>query len=263
MPDQLTLSPWIIPIITAILGFVSAFTIERYKNRLIVLRFRKNLFQLATSTQHKLWGNIEVSYNNRKTNHLSLITYEIRNDSKIDLENVNVDFWVDDNSQILAYQSNYLETGNSISLESQYTALLQKVIDAYNANPQINTSEYLSNSQYVFTNKKFILPVYNRGTSTKFQLLVENFQGRIPEITISILHKGCLLVSEEEEALKTQKKNKELGVTWLIFFGVCVTLMYLYVDNLLIIWIGVLAYVTVFVSPLVVTILKSIQKIWR
>ena len=122
MPDQTSTSlpPGLIPILTAVLGFIAAVILERFKNRTVLLKFKRNIFQLATATQNSYWGNIEIVYNDRKTKHLSLITIEIKNDSNIDLENVNIDFWVNENSQILAYQGNYNENGNSILLEEKY-----------------------------------------------------------------------------------------------------------------------------------------------
>ena len=182
---QIVLVPWLITTIAAVLAFLSDLLLERFKNRIVRLKFKKNVFQLATAIQNNFLGNIEVLYNNRKTNHLSLITVEVRNDSNTDLEKVKIDFWVDNTSQMLAHQANYVKSGNSILLEDTYLQEFTNVLQLNTedsrlkeVNPNHETPGLTQRLNWILANKSFNLPVFNRDTSVKFQILVEIFKDK-------------------------------------------------------------------------------------
>ncbi|HEV8081383.1 MAG TPA: hypothetical protein VGP43_11755 [Chitinophagaceae bacterium] len=273
MPDhtQTTFYPWLIPVIAAGLGFVAAILLEKFRNRIVLLKFSKNIFQLATSTQHNFWGNIEVLYNNRKTNHLSLITVEIKNDSNRDLENVKVDFWVDESSQMLAHQGNYIESGNFIPYDENYQKELSKVIELYDdmkleqMDFKDETPELAYRRRSLLANKKFNLPVLNRNTSVKFQILAENFEGEIPTLSLSVLHKSCKLVREEDEIEIKKKRDKYVGIIWLILLFISIAIFQSKFHNIpyIIIWTGVFSFLLLYFALGIYHFIKFITKIWR
>lgn len=274
MPEQpqTIFTPWVITLIAALLGFLTAVLMERFKNRIILLKYRKNTFQLATAIQNNFWGNIEVLYNNRKTNHLSLLTVEIKNDSNIDLENVNVDFWVDYDSQILTHQANYVESGNLISLEKDYLIEFNKVVEMNDedqklklVNPNHQTSGLAQRIDWILKNKKLNLPVFNRNTSVKFQILVENFQGKVPLLSLSILHKACKLIPELEEIEITKTRNKYVAWMWLLLSFLTTALIYLKFKNYpyAIVWAGILNILTLYIAFGFYQLLKLIIRLWR
>jgi len=275
MPDQTStaLPPWLTPILTATLGFIAAIIIERFKNRTVLLKSKRNVFQLATATKNSFWGDIEVLYNDRKTNHLSLITIEIKNDSNIDLENVNVDFWVDENSQMLAYQGNYNENGNSILLEEKYAKEFGDVIKLNKEdmrlkeeNPTHETSPDLRLSlRYILANKTLNLPVFNRNTSIKIQLLCENFIGQVPKLSVSILHKSCKVVQEEDEVEAKLKRDRYAGILWFILYGIVVAYVYSKYSNqpIAVIWTGILAIVSLYAALGIYEILRRLKRLLK
>lgn len=264
--------PWLITIIAAALAFLTGLLLERFKNRIVRLKFKKNVFQLATAIQNNFWGNIEVLYNNRKTNHLSLITVEVRNDSNTDLEEVKIDFWVDNTSQMLAHQANYVESGNSILLEDNYLQEFTNVLQLNTedlilkkANPDHKTTGLTQRLNWVLANKSFNLPVFNRDTSVKFQILVENFQAQIPNLTVSVLHKSCKLVEEENEIELTKTKNKYIGIIWILLAFVATFTIYLKFQNnpYAIIWAGISTLLSLYVALATYHFIKLIKRTWR
>jgi len=270
--SQTMFPPWLIPIITAVLGFVIAVFIEKFKNRTVLLKYRKNIFQLATSIQNAYWGNIEVLYNNRKTNHISHITVEIKNDSNLDLENVTVDFWVDPDSQMLSHQSNYVENGNFIDLERNYKKEFNDVIELNDEDqkskvldPNHLTLGLQERINWVLKNKKFFLPVFNRKTTVKFQLLVENFNGKIPSLSQSILHKSCKLIQEVEEDQIIKTRNKYVGWIWLLLSTLTTIIIYIKFKNneYAIIWSGALSFLSLYIAFMLFQLAKAIKRFSR
>jgi len=269
---QIILPPWLITIITAVLAFLSGLLLERFKNRIVHLKFKKSVFQLATAIQNNYWGNIEVLYNNRKTNHLSLITVEIRNDSNTDLEKVKIDFWVDNESQMLAHQANYVESGNSILFEENYQQEFSSVLELNSedlrlkeANPNHETSGLTQRVNWILANKSFNLPVFNRDTSVKFQILVENFQGQVPKLIVSVLHKSCKLVEEVNESEITNTKNKIVGTIWILLAFVATTTIYWKFQNnpYAIIWTGISTLIALYIALSIYYFIKLIKRILR
>ena len=159
-------------LITALISVIIGLYLEKFKSRLVFLKYRLLFNSLRTTIQNEFWGNIEVHYRGRKANHLSFVTIEMTNDSNVDLENVNIDTWVDTDSQILGHDGYYDETGNFILLEQgyydYYTQVIQRNqedIEYRNANPNHITPLQLTNEiKSILSNKKFNL--YKRKNQT-------------------------------------------------------------------------------------------------
>lgn len=209
-------------------GLASVFVgvyFEKFRRKITLLKY-KILFQpLATTDHNEYWGDISVFHNNRIVKHLSFVTVEVKNDSNQDLENINVDFWVDPESQFLGVSGNYIESGHLIFLEKEsfdfYNDVIRKNFEfsEYQKNnpeliPPLNLVEEL---KFVTKNKRFHLPVFNRKTSIRINLLVENFKGVYPKVTTSVLHKSVKLILEEDQDESFKKTLK-----WMIFFGLII-----------------------------------------
>jgi hypothetical protein len=213
--------PTIALIITALISVVIGIYLEKFKARLVLLKYRLFFNALGTTIQNEFWGNIEVLYMGRHTNHLSFITVEMSNDSNRDLENVNIDVWVDQDSQFLGHNGFYDEGGNSILLEQGYYTYFTQVNQRYQedlklreADPEHVTPTQLANEiNWVLTNKKFHLPIFNRHTSIKINLLTENFKGVTPQLRVSVLHRSVKLVTQKDKA----EEDKRLGINMIIW----------------------------------------------
>ena len=212
-------------IVTGLASLTIGIYLEKFRNKQTFLKYKIFSQPLATTSQNDYWGNIIVSHNNRVVNHLSFVTIEVKNDSSHDIENLNIDIWVDNQSQILGVSGFYNESKNSILLEqgyyNYYTDVLERnLIDANQAkeNPNHITSSQLTNEiQFVSSNKKFHLPVFNRHTSITIHLLAENFKGLDPLVFVSILHKSTKLILEVDKEFENKRTT-----TWMISIGIIV-----------------------------------------
>lgn len=212
-------------IITGLISVVIGVYLEKFKTRLTILKYRLFSHPLATSAQDAYWGDISVSYNGNRINHLSFITIDILNESNKDLSDVNIDIWVDSNSQILSHSGFYLENGNAVLLEEAHYNYIQQVLIRSDEDSKLRMqyAEHVTPKQlqdelrWVFTNRKFNLPILNRHTSVRLNILVENFQGLIPEARVSILRESVKLVRQQDEA----DENRKLGVN-MILWGVLI-----------------------------------------
>lgn len=212
-------------IVTGLVSIIIGIYFEKFRNKLTFLKYKIFFQPLATTSQNDYWGEIAVSHNKRTVNHLSFVTVGIQNDSNRDIENLNIDLWVDNQSQFLGVSGFYNESKNAILLEqvyfNYYTDVLKRnLVDTEEAktNQDHITSPQLTNEiQYVQSNKKFYLPVFNRHSSITLHLLIENFKGLNPFVTVSILHKSVKLILETDK--ETEKKQTTI---WMLSIGLII-----------------------------------------
>ena len=208
-------------IFTGLVSLAIGIYLEKFKNRLTFIKYNFLFQPLATSNQNEYWGNIEVYYNGLKTNHLNFITAVLNNDSNTDFQDIFLDIWVDKDSFIKGQNGYYVDSGKTIPLEqNHYDRLVEVVnrnredIEQRNQDPNYTTPIQLQNDiEYFQTNSKFYLPVFNRDSEIRFNILAENNNGKQPIIGIDIKHKGLKLIRENEK----YDEEKKLGVGMLIY----------------------------------------------
>ena len=228
-------------IITGLVSLLIGVYLEKFKNRLTFIKYNILFQPLATTNQNEYWGNIEVYYNGSKTNHLNFMTVILENDSNKDFQDIFIDIWVDKNSFIKGQNGFYVDSGKTIPLESNHYNRLLKVVKQNNENikkreenPNHITSINLENDiEYFQTNSKFYLPVFNRKSEIKFNILAENDNAQHPNIGIDIKHKGLKLIKENDK----YDENKKLGlgmITYglLIFILTTIFLSYYFPESL-------------------------------
>jgi len=208
-------------IFTGLVSLAIGIYLEKFINRLTFIKYNFLFQPLATSNQNEYWGNIEVYYNGLKTNHLNFITAVLNNDSNTDFQDIFLDIWVDKDSFIKGQNGYYVDSGKTIPLEqNHYDRLVEVVnrnredIEQRNQDPNYTTPIQLQNDiEYFQTNSKFYLPVFNRDSEIRFNILAENNNGKQPIIGIDIKHKGLKLIRENEK----YDEEKKLGVGMLIY----------------------------------------------
>lgn len=222
-------------IITGLVSVIIGIYLEKFKNRLTFIKYNILFQPLATSNQNEYWGNIDVYYNGLKTNHLNFMTLILENDSNKDFQNIFVDIWVDKNSFIKGQNGFYVDSGKSIPLETSHYKRLVEVVEQNKidilkreGNPDHITPVNLQNDiNYFQTNSKFYLPVFNRKSEIKFNILAENDNGQQPIIGIDIKHKGLKLIKENDK----YDEDKKLGlgmITYGLTVFVLITAILLY-----------------------------------
>lgn len=220
-------------IVTGLASVVIGIYFEKFRNKLTFLKYKIFFQPLATTSQTDYWGDIAVFHEKRIVKHLSFVTVEIKNDTNHDIENINVDTWVDSESRFLAVRGNYNETGNSILLDqvyfNYYTDVLHRNLqdmEIAKGNPKHETSPQLMNEiQFVMSNKKFHLPVFNRNTSITLHFLIENFNGLKPNVAISVLHKSVKLLLEVDKEVERKRTTAWMLSIGLVIFAVGFSLL--------------------------------------
>jgi hypothetical protein len=215
------LPPTLALIATGFLSLVIGIYLEKFRSRLTILKYELFFQPLATAAQNAYWGNIEVLHNGRPINHLSFITVYLKNDSNRDLQEVNVDIRVDQNSRILAQSGFYEESGTPILLEQGYFEHYLDVVErneidvqTRRANPNHVTPAQLSTEiDLILTNKKFHLPVLNRRSEITLNILTENIQGQTPQVSVSVLHKSVKVIKQADKA----QEDRELGLNMILW----------------------------------------------
>jgi len=213
-------------IVSSIIAILIGIYIEKFKSRLSILKYKIFFHPLATTTLNDFWGNIQALYNNRPTNHLNFITLEIFNESNNDFQDVDIDVWVDVNSQILGQSGNYKDTGNAILLEADHNIKISEIFEISNkeeikkqGDPSYVIPVSIQNNvRWALSNQKFNLPVFNRRSAVTLNLLVENFKGQQPEIVVSILHKSIKLLKQEEQDKYLKKLLIQVIIWGLLIF---------------------------------------------
>ncbi|MBI1769782.1 MAG: hypothetical protein HYR67_15560 [Bacteroidetes bacterium] len=216
---------------TGIISLLIGVLLEKFKNRLCLLKYSTSFQSIATSSQVDNWGAIDVYHNGRLTKHLNFVSIKIENSSNADLQDVNIDVSCDPQSQFLAHSAFYNESNRPILLEQNhynyYTEVLQRnQADMVLAgqNPNHVTPKQLSDELlWVQVNKKFHLPVFYRKTEITINLLAENYQAYIPTIGVGVLHKSVkLLMTTDVDA-----DNKKI-ILWMLGLGVLILSLELY-----------------------------------
>lgn len=171
---------------------------ERYKNRTLLLTHTISFQPLGTAIRNDFWGDITISHNGREIGHLNFITIVIKNTTRSDAEGpLTFEAWLDNRSQFLG-QSGFYDTGNSILSEQSFADLYNQTLEDVGEDTQLRQQDenYITPADlsqrinYLFSNRKMTLPVFNRETSVTLNFLVENVAGQTPQISMSILEKG-------------------------------------------------------------------------
>ena len=222
----------IIPLgVTGIISLIIGVFLEKFKNRLSILKYMTSFQSIATSSQVGHWGAIDVYHNGRLTKHLNFITIKIENSSNIDLQDVNVDVSCDSQSQFLAQSAFYNDGNKPILLEQKQYNYSNEVLQRLQADLALAEQDknHVTPKQlddellFIQTNKKFHLSVFNRKTEITINLLAENYQAYIPTVSVSILHKSVKLLKTSDADADTNKI-----LFWTLGLGVAILSVGLY-----------------------------------
>ncbi|MEQ8812086.1 MAG: hypothetical protein RIE59_23665, partial [Imperialibacter sp.] len=118
-------------VVTGLISVLIGIYFEKFKNRIIFIKYDIQYQPLATSSQTDYWGKIEVYHNGTQKSHLNFVTINVVNDSNKDLEGVNLDISVDQESQILGQSGYYDDSKAGLLLENNYFSLFNDVSSRY------------------------------------------------------------------------------------------------------------------------------------
>ncbi len=217
-------------IITGIISLIIGIYVEKFKNKLNLLKKRVVYQPIATSSQTPYWGSIKVLYNGRDINHINFVTLELHNDSNHDMDELKVDFSIDNDSQILAANGFIEASTTSLLLSNDYFNYFLDVLNRHEvAQNQLIAGEIEripvsleSEIRDILSRKSFNVPAINRNDIVKFNFLVENFKGFQPVLSVSTNKKSVIIVDKEDESIEKNKKVLFTSIIGLALFVIVV-----------------------------------------
>lgn len=166
----------IFPFICFILGAIVMHIWDRFKNRIACLRYTVWHRYLAATADDPRFGSVKVLYNNNPVASLYMTTAIISNENNKDLSNFDINIVCDQDSAILISYGRNTGSLNELEFTDKYTDLLIK--------------QQPENMPQIFGRRDYKIPVLNRNGKIEFALLITNFKGRQPFITLSCDYPG-------------------------------------------------------------------------
>jgi len=265
--------PTIALLMTGLLSLIIGVYLEKFKNKITILR-RKIIFQpVGTTTRDDYWGNIKILHNDRPVEHLNFVTVEIINDSNRDQPDLILDISTDFSSKIIG-QNGFIEGNNTpLLLTSEYFDFFTSVVDRNNEEElKISNKEIEAKSiqlqkdiDWALNNKKFNIPVLNRKTKAVFNLLIENTEQLQPVVNANILKKSLKLEDDVDETERNKKTLIYTIIIGLLIFGIGFTLIYINFPNSksAIILTGILGVTYSLFGLIILITLRYIKKIFN
>ena len=267
IPPTLTL------LVTTSFSILVGVYLEKFKNKLIFLKYSMAFSPLGTTIKDNYWGDIQVTINGRMTNYLDFVTITLVNDSSSDVpKDIYMDLWVNPQAQILGYSGNYNEIGSSIVFEADYQARLDKIsqrsIEENNkklADPNyVIPADVQTEIDWITKNKKVHFPIFNRNSSATINLLVESFDSKAPQVYISVLQTSVKLEKQEDSEIQKKKKEFQINIYQAVLNAIGLILVFLSYPNdkvliCLIIAIGVICY---FLARMLFLVFKFLKRMF-
>lgn len=104
-------------IVTGVATLLIGIYFEKFRNRLVFVKYEVQYQPLATSSETEYWGRIDVYHNGTLKQHLNFITIKIENDSNRDLHpngHLQVKPWGQKEFAILDPDNNLLTFGQGV-----------------------------------------------------------------------------------------------------------------------------------------------------
>jgi hypothetical protein len=265
--------PTITLLITTSISILVGVYLEKFKSKLIFLKYTMSFSQLGTSIQDSYWGNIEVTYNGILTKYLNFVTITLINDSSNDVpKDIYLDIWVNPQAQILGFSGNYNEIGNAISLEPNFQTRFNNASQAladFNAKKLTDPTIVISNDlkqeiEWVMKNRRVHLPIFNRNSSANINLLVESFDGTMPNIYPSILQTSVKLIKQEDSEIQKKTKTFQINIFSAVVYIIGLILIFIsYPESKIVISLTVLiGGIAFFVARLLYLLLKFLKRMF-
>jgi hypothetical protein len=164
-------------------GIATAWLTQRVLNKRGIFTYSVTHNRVGVTAEDAIFGNVAVSLNGNPVENLYLSTIEMKNESMNDYENVVVSVYTND-SQLMTEQTQLLDTPNILEWSEKYKS--QMHIEQGGKPSQKQLTTYKGQREY-------IIPILNRGQSIKITYLNSTKTNAMPNIWLSVAHKGVKL----------------------------------------------------------------------
>ena len=139
--------------------------------------------KIGTSSTDSVFGNINVTWNDRQVGHLYSSTIELKNESLNDYENVVVTTYTNDTSLLSEFTS-IVDTPHILKWSENYESQLRVEPGQTPAQHQFKLYSH---------QREHLIPVFNRGQIVRMSYLNESNSDATPNIWLSVTVKGVVL----------------------------------------------------------------------
>lgn len=168
-------------IILSLITFVSGIFIkgiwDKFKKRIICLRYTVWHQYLGASVDDTRFGSLKLLYNNTPLKSLYMSNVKLINESEKDLSALEVNIVCDQGSAILVSYGKNRASLKELKFTDEYNKVL------LNQNPD--------NMGHIFERRDYKIPVLNRGGKVDFSLLTTNLKGLQPRLSVSCDYPGA------------------------------------------------------------------------
>jgi hypothetical protein len=155
----------------------------RFRNRLATLTWTADTARLAASAEGD-FGKISVLYGDQPVGLLYLVTLTLRNESTTDLENLHLTYGFSDGTRILMSSGQLVGAIGGTTIPDDFFVRWRGA----------NERQDFRVGAYFVTHREYLLPVFNRASVVKYELLVTHEDSTIvPALSVSCAHKGVQL----------------------------------------------------------------------
>ncbi|MDR3716072.1 MAG: hypothetical protein P4L51_24980 [Puia sp.] len=205
-------SKLLIASIAAVLGYLSSVLIDRFKNRLLVLKKKISYQLVGMSSLTDTWGDIRITWNGDPVNNLYFFNAEIMNDTGRDApKDLAVTFSVEPGCFFYTARG-VLRNGDAalgLKLQDEYFNQFLDIRQRWFAlpleqrNPQ---SPIFEEVELITRHKKFVLPILNRKATADFDFMIASNISEVPILTIGVYEPGISITWFE--SVKRKKRRK-------------------------------------------------------
>lgn len=171
MRDKIILS-----LITFVLGIFIKGIWDKFKKRIICLRYTVWHQYLGASVDDTRFGSLKLLYNDNPIKSLYMSNIYLTNESEQDLSGLEINIICDQGSAILISYGKNRGSLKELTFADEYNTVLLE--------------QKPGNMGYIFGRRDYKVPVLNRGDKVDFTLLTTNFKGLQPVLTVSCDHPG-------------------------------------------------------------------------
>ena len=174
---------YILMIISGLVGIFFYWVAQRILRKRGVFGYFVTHNKVGTSSTDPVFGNINVTWNDRPVGHLFSSTIELKNESLNDYENVVITAYTND-TFLLSEFTNIVDTPNILKWSENYGNQLY-------VEPGQEPTEH--QFKLCASQREYLIPVFNRGQVVRISYLNESNSDAAPSIWLSATVKGVVL----------------------------------------------------------------------
>lgn len=188
---------------------------NKFRNRIITLKYRISCQNLGISTQHPFFGTIDILYNKNPVPNLYNALITLSNDSNRDLKEMELNVFCDKKTMILRDLGIKVDSPNPLPFTDKYERML---IDG---KPE--------DRNYLYQRRDYIISVLNRGDKLEISLWMINSQNRQPVIAVRCEHPGVKVkyLQKPPYELFGEPLQYCVLVGWIIVLLLCIPIIIL------------------------------------